>query len=284
MRVLLILTFLLISALAGCTGGPGATGDDDDTGTQTPTPTWTPLITGSWSLAAHTEDTNDLHVMAVNRDIYVGGIRPISPLGTHHTVLFRNGPSGILFASGLGTGEVVFPPGVGLKLSPGDNLALQLHIFNAGDVQLSGTSGIEILEIAAADVVHEADIFLPGPTNISLDPGLTTTIGSTCTLSDAQTVFALFPHMHQLGTHFKTTLTQGGTAIALHDAPYAFENQSFTSFAPISLAAGDTIRTECTWVNTTGAQVGYGESSNSEMCYSILYRWPALSDPFCPGI
>jgi hypothetical protein len=87
--------------------------------------------------------------------------------------------------------------------------------------------------------------------------------------------------MHQLGTHMKTTLTVGGVERVINDAPYNFEHQAVLTFEPIQLHAGDKITSECTWMNTTGDTIGYGESSTTEMCYSILYRFPRGTDEFC---
>lgn len=47
--------------------------------------------------------------------------------------------------------------------------------------------------------------------------------------------------MHQLGAHFKTTLTIGGAPMVLHDGDYAFQHQAFIPFDPIKLGPGDTI-------------------------------------------
>lgn len=100
-------------------------------------------------------------------------------------------------------------------------------------------------------------------------------------MSEAQSLFAIFPHMHQLGTHFKTTLTVGGAPTVVH-GDYTFNHQAFISFDPVKLSPGDTITTECTWDNSTPQSVGWGESSTSEMCFSILYRYPAVQGKgFC---
>jgi hypothetical protein len=87
--------------------------------------------------------------------------------------------------------------------------------------------------------------------------------------------------MHQLGTHLKTTVHTAGADKVIHDGAYNFEHQEVIPIQPITLAVGDTITTECTWNNTTAATVGYGESSTTEMCYSILYRYPRGNDEFC---
>ena len=61
----------------------------------------------------------------------------------------------------------------------------------------------------------------------------------------------------------------------LHDDEYAFDHQAFIPFEPITLEPGDKVTTECTWKNTTTQTVTWDESSTSEMCFSILYRYPA---------
>lgn len=246
---------------------------------------WTPLLTGEWQLDTGEEITSQFFTITAERDILVGAIRPIAPLGTHHTVLALGGftTGNYIYASGVDTNELVFPEGVGLRIPAGEDVVLQLHIYNPTPGPLTGTSGIEIVELTEDDVVNEAEIFLPGPLDLSIPPQQEHTRSGTCTVSAPQTLFALFPHMHQLGTHFRTTVSVGGEEITLHDAPYEFEHQPFFAFDPIELAPGDSIETECTWINPGEQTVGWGESSDSEMCFSILYRWPVLpGEGFCP--
>lgn len=285
MRRFLLILWICALAVTGCTSG--SAGDDDDGSSPTPSPLptgWQTLVSGSWTLPPGGEDTADTHTVTLDRDIYVGAIRPIAPPGTHHTVLYKGASAigNMIYASGTGPAEITFPDGVGLKLLSGTVVRLELHIFNASSDPLSGTSGIEIVEVPAAEVVEEADIYLPGPLAFSIPPSATNHIETDiCTLNASQTVFALFPHMHQMGTYFKTTLVVNGTPTVLHDAPYYFESQTFTGFTPIALSTGDEVRTECTWTNPTTSTIGWGESSNQEMCFSILYRYPARGDGFC---
>ena len=267
-----------VTLFAGC----GETPDPDTTPDAAVASTWMPLVTKTWSLPPGGENESDLQIINITEDMYVGGIRPLAPEGTHHTLLFR-GLSGTnaIYASGVGTNELMFPPGTGLKLTAGTVLGLQLHIYNTRDETLTGLSGVEVLPIDQADVVEEIDVFLPGPRNLSLPANQVSTKSGTCTVSSAQKLFALFPHMHQLGTHFKTTLTIGGVDQVLHDEAYDFQHQPVKAFAPIQLTSGDKITTECTWNNTGSTVVTYGESSTTEMCYSILYRYPRGSEEFC---
>lgn len=278
-----IVTAIGLAALAACgNDGGGTTGDDQVTPDAPTAGTWVPLISKTWSLAAGGENTSDLQVDTTDRAMVIGGIRPLAPPGTHHTLLFRGlTATNIIYASGVGTNELMFPPGKGMRLEAGAALGLQLHTFNTTDGPLSGVSGIEVMEVDPSTVTEEVDVFLPGPKSLAIGPMKSTTQSGTCTVTKPYTLFALFPHMHQLGTHFKTTIHSGGVDRVLHDGPYNFEHQEIISLAPIAMQVGDTITTECTWNNPANTTVTYGESSTTEMCYSILYRFPRGNDEFC---
>jgi hypothetical protein len=98
-------------------------------------------------------------------------------------------------------------------------------------------------------------------------------------VSAAQTIFALLPHMHQLGTHFSSTLTLGdGERRVLYDAPFDFGEQTFRGFEPIPLWPGDQITTRCTWWNSRDRTVRWGPSTDAEMCFSVFYRYRQDSD------
>ena len=58
-------------------------------------------------------------------------------------------------------------------------------------------------------------------------------------------------------------------------------DQSYREFEPLELHAGDTIEVNCTYQNP-GAAVGFGESSDSEMCFTGLYWYPPMGiGSFC---
>jgi hypothetical protein len=271
-------TTLAVLVFCACGGG----GSEDPSPDASANGTWQPLIEKGWTLPPGGEKTSDLQIDSLERDVVIGGLRPLAPVGTHHTLLFKGSAgTNMIYASGVGTNELMFPPGTALRIPAGTLLGLQLHIFNQSDAMLTGMSGIEMLEVDPATVTEEIDMFLPGPQDLSLPPGQPTTIRGTCTVKTAYKVFALFPHMHQHGTHMKTTLTIGGVDRVINDAPYDFEHQKILAFEPIQLNPGDKITSECTWMNTTNQTVTYGESSTTEMCYSILYRFPRGTEEFC---
>lgn len=266
--------------------------DKKETGQQ-----WSRLIERTWELApgasgAVGENENLCTKQLIEEDIYVSAIRPVHPEGTHHTLIALGDEtsnctdavfSGLIYAAGVGSQGLELPEGVAMKLPKGKYLDLGLHLYNTSDTPLSGTSAIEVVKMKPEDVRYESEAVLAGPFNISIPPGGTTLSGD-CTLAADQTMFALFPHMHQLGTHLKTTLTVSGETRVIHDAPYDFNEQVQIPLDPvIPMKAGDVINTECTYVNPTANTVGFGESSDTEMCFSLFFRYPAQGVGFCGG-
>jgi hypothetical protein len=133
----------------------------------------------------------------------------------------------------------------------------------------------------ASEVEHEAEAVLVGPFDVQIPPGRHTQSGE-CVLQQEQTVFAIFPHMHQYGTHFKATFVQGDEAHVVHDDAYFFEEQyQLPLEEPMLLTPGDRLVTECTWENTTNNTILFGESSDREMCFNVVFQYPARGQALC---
>jgi len=304
-----VLVGLVCAPLLACGGGSSGDGDDDVAidaagAVDTAIPDgWTSLMEGDWSLNPGEEGYYCVYA-TVPRDMYVKAFRPLIPLGTHHTVVTRytgsqpdgtvrcdvgtNGQS-MIYGSGVGSPDFEFPAGVGLHLTAGTRLLANLHLYNASDNPLSGRSGALIQEGTAAEIQHEAEIVLAGPTlTLNVPTGVSTQQG-TCAISNVTsepiTVFALSQHMHKLGKNLRSVVTRGAEQIMLQDIPYNFENQTFQLKSPtVELRPGDTLTTYCTYDNTTGAAVRFGESSDDEMCFTDLFYYPAQGANFvCSG-
>ena len=56
------------------------------------------------------------------------------------------------------TGLIPSSDGVAIKLRKGQQLLLNLHLFNLTDAPLTGTSGTEIITMPESEVVHEAEV------------------------------------------------------------------------------------------------------------------------------
>jgi hypothetical protein len=253
------------------------------------------LMSGDWTLQPGEESTRTCLKQTLTEDVYVSAIRPISPPGTHHSLLsMGEDPAadctdsvvdGLIYAAAAGTEGLELPPGVAIKLPAGRTLKLGLHIFNATDNPLTGTSGLEVTTLAPSEVQHESQALVVGPAPFVIAPRTTQTVKSTCTLSGQQTVYAVFPHMHEYGRHLKTTVVASGNREVIHDAPFEFaEQRQYPLPALLPLNANDTVSTECTFENNTDALVEFGESTITEMCISVLFAYPPVGTGLCVGL
>ena len=156
----------------------------------------------------------------MTEDLWVNGFEAISPHGTHHTLLTvgePNAPDGLtkcnagtnrtysVYGSGVGPERLEFPPGIALKIPKGTQLLLNLHLFNTGDADLSGNSGTLVRTIPESEVTTIAEGVLAGTIAIDIPPQQTATTTGWCTMSSDVTLFAVAPHMHQLGIYEKVT-------------------------------------------------------------------------------
>jgi hypothetical protein len=293
MRRVVILA--LLATCFGCGTDVANEAADPDSGTPL-SGEWELLLDGEWSLIGGSEQYLCV-VATVPEDMFVGAFRPIAPEGTHHTVLTRidnrddgdypcgatsNGHNQI-YGSGVGTQAFHYPPGVAVKLEAGEQLLLNLHLFNTRPSELSGISGVEVIRIAESGVMNEAETTLAGTLSFELPPQSTSTVEGSCVLPDDKTLFAVWPHMHQLGTHMTVTVLHGGGETVVHDAPYSFEDQRAFPLDPIAVARGDAVHVACSYNNTTDATVGFGDSSLAEMCFAGLTLYPATGIRYLCG-
>jgi hypothetical protein len=258
---------------------------------------WQELITSDWTMAPGDEGYFCAR-KTVDRDMYVTSFEAINPFGTHHTLLTvgepqDEKPDGIepcgagtnrtqsLFGSGVGTDTLYFPEGTAIRVPKGQQLLLNLHLYNATEADIDGLSGTRIVEIPEADVGELAEGILAGTVAIQLPPNETTVTTGYCTMSQDFTIIAVAPHMHQLGIYERVVAEPASKEpVTIHDEPYSFDEQSYKLIEPLDLSKGDRVRVECTHRNTTNKMVTFGESSFAEMCFAGLYRVPAVGSTF----
>jgi hypothetical protein len=308
-----IYAFALLLSLAACGGdddgdgdgnidggGDGAidSGSGGDGADAATVDGYAPILTTSWTLPPPSSTTPDEYFCArltMKEDVLLAGFRTISPNGTHHTVLSIGEPvqadtdfepcgvgdnrTSLLYASGVGTDDFDFPEGVGLRIEAGQQLNLNVHTFNATDFDLSGTSGVAVKLVEAVE--EEAQFNLVGPIGFSVEAdGAEHEVSGSCSVSQDATVLNWWPHMHKLGVH--QIIEVEGEVV--HDQPFNFlEQVNYPTNRQLS--AGDSITVTCRHLNDTGEDVGFGESSNQEMCFAGFYRYPkAVEDEgFCFG-
>jgi hypothetical protein len=281
-----------LGLLAACAGDPG----DRPPADAGVADEWTELIAADWELGAGGEMFYCAR-RTLDEDLFVTAFRPLAPIGTHHTAATAGPPSGadgqfgcspdedgnverILFAAGVGTDDFVFPAGVALRIPAGEQMLVNLHLFNQSDAAITGRSGMLVKTIAQADVVEEAVLVTTGEAPPPIPPtGSPVTASAGCTFDAEARIFDLWPHMHQIGRHMSVALA--GEIVL--DTDFSFAEQRHYPML-LTAQAGDMLRGTCTYVNDTGVTVEPGNSSTQEMCVLGFYVAPFEAIAACDGL
>jgi len=257
---------------------------------------FTEIIGRDWTIPAGSEVYKCVGIRA-ETDMYISAFRTPNPTGEHHAVLtVDDNPggfggtelgvydcdvgrlgTGMVFASGVGTDDLVMPDGVALKVEAGKFVHLNLHLFNSHPTDsISAYSSILVKTVPPVDPSMEAEMIFAGTFEVNVPPMQTATASGGCTFQNDATIFAYWPHMHQAANHHKVTMTIGGEAMVLHDQPFDFGEQlNFPLSPPLQVSSGDSINVECTYYNPSATDpIEWGDSSNEEMCFTGLYRYP----------
>lgn len=277
-------------ALVACTSE-----DPEPEPEQLPIGEWTELVIGDWTLGPG-EEKYICAKKTLPYAIDVSGFRPIAPPGTHHAVLSITDSPGedgvvdcsaavdghqVIFASGLGTGELTLPEGVAANVPAGTQLLLNLHLVNVNAAAVQGKSGISAFLVDEALVTERAEVILAGKVDgLEVVPGDSTQTGA-CTFPAASTLYALMAHMHARGRHLR--VENAASADVIYDADFNLDAQSYALLSPPrAIAAGNQLSIVCSYSNPSLETLHFGAYAGDEMCYAILVRYPALgTSPFC---
>ena len=225
------------------------------------------------------------YTMTLQSDVVVTGFTPTYGKGTHH-ILFAQTlalePEGFsdcnvlfkttwapLFLGGIETTPLALPQGVGISLTKGTQILLQLHLLNSSSAPLTDSTGVT-MELAADPKAPftPAGIFGMTDETITIPPNSAGFQQSmSCKTGKPLDVFAYFGHMHRIGTHM--TLTRNGSEM-LVDQGWNFDVQP-TTLKNMTISPTDNLKLTCTYTNTSAKAVVYGESTYNEMCAFVFY-------------
>jgi hypothetical protein len=295
-----VLAALVASCGGGSQGMPG--GPMPDAG---PAPS-SLTISAPYTLAAGQEVTYQCMATTVHftGTAYINAFTPHTPQGVHHLVLFidhthsqpegefpcafvSGGPLTPIYAAGINANPTVFPTGVGYPLQDGDQLVLQVHELNAGCNSINGTAGLDVGLAPPGTQITPAQVSFVGNVTFTVPMGAAGyQVNGQCSHLPAGTnVFAVFPHMHQIGASINVSLdTPSGPQTLANVTPWRFTEQPVINVSPIAqVAAGGRESVTCTYNNTTNQPVSFGQSSTDEMCFAITYFYPAAAQvpEFC---
>jgi hypothetical protein len=190
-----------------------------------------------------------------------------------------------------GSGATLFPDGVGIPVPAGSLIVLQLH-YNT----LSADGNPDRTRL---DLMTEPDVARVGAFAPWLDPTWTfgqmeipagsvrshtaagnplgffeLLLGTDVALDQGFDIHAVMLHMHQLGQHAVLHHDPAGAErrTLLEVADWDFDWQlTYVLDEAVPFAPDDALSLTCTFDNTTGEAVNWGEGSGEEMCVANLF-------------
>jgi hypothetical protein len=182
-----------------------------------------------------------------------------------------------IWASGAGSPKLELPAGTAFVIQPGTQYIVQLHLQNASEAPIDVRAGLNLTYDRAIDALQPAGMYAFGtfdmevPAN-TLDYEVPVT---DCVPGKDMHVFAAFPHMHKYGTKLELTRSvDGGAAETFYKIdPWVFGDQPMDPL-DVTVSPTDTFALTCHYANPTNEPVPYGESSDTEMCFFVLFYYP----------
>ncbi|HVW30883.1 MAG TPA: hypothetical protein VHC69_36250 [Polyangiaceae bacterium] len=183
-------------------------------------------------------------------------------------------------------GVAALPDGVAFRLKKGQGIMLNVHYINTGDTPIDGNTYMD-LKLADADPSRLiAAMFLNLNLGFSIPPQSQTDSNQDCVAMSDVNIIMMSNHMHEYGIHGSTQVTRAdGTVEMLRDDPTwtsdMVNNPTFARWTvddPFVLHSGDTIRTSCTWNNTTTDTITFPR----EMCISAGFALASGDNPSAP--
>lgn len=263
---------------------------DSDPATPPAAATWT-LDSGEYTLAPGQERyICTTATLPADRETVITGMTPTYGSGTHHIffaqtlapeaagtfecpTLFRT-TWAPLYLGGVQSGTLQLPRGAGIRLTAGQQVLIQLHLQNPGSTPIRARTSMTVTLADPSAQVIPAGVFgldnrtvrIPARTNNHRT-------AMSCRPNRAMNVFAVLGHMHKYGSRLE--FVRGGmeSTDALYETDWNFGEQPTTPRV-FSLRADESVSLRCFHSNTTSAEVPYGESSDQEMCASVMYYTP----------
>lgn len=249
-------------------------------------------MSGEYSLAPGDERYVCTTHRSPPEEVGIVEVQQTPGLAVHHVAVFQttiDEPEGTfdcpvlvkqswlpIWASGAGGAGLTMPEGVAFKIRPNTQYLVQYHLLNAGDAPVTERSVVSLRYDPEPDALEAAGLFALGSFDFSIPPGATDHSETvSCASPLDMHAFAAFPHMHQLGTQirFDRGASEAQAAMTYEKNPWQFGNQPMDPM-DIVISEGEFLRAQCRWRNDGDAPVTYGESSNDEMCFFIIFYYP----------
>jgi len=266
-------------------------------------PTTYSLHMGGWTMTPSQEDTWCTVVRLGNpTPILINRIRTTLSQGSHHLIVYRSadteekttpfkctpfqetlGGSTIpVVITQIRDDQVQLPPDVVYEFAANQMIRLESHYLNYYPEDITTSIDVHFDTVAETANTQRADILFYGNIAIYLlKDQIATLPWKFLSVPSGLTIFAMTGHTHQLGTNVEVEKTTAQSTPG--ESVYPPEGEAFLwSEAPIALfdpemhfGANEGFRFRCSYNNTSGGTVTFGESAKKEMCFFWAYYYPS---------
>ena len=310
MRGILSALPLAACVLAGCKSEPPKNFQDAAALSGTPyTITWGPVL-----VQPSVEDTQCIWMPLSNTaPIKVHQMVDQLDLISHHLIVYRDdmdttaqttpmdcqpftgalNPTGMIEPIAITQkklDEITLPPGVGYTLAANQMIKLEHHYINETDSPQMAMATTTFYADDGSDIQYEASLLFTGSPDINIPAGSSATLHEFFTVPTYEDfsqskIFAITGHEHHLGTGVEVNLAPkptGPMTPVYNPNPFTWASPATQGQDPFfGIPSGGGFDFTCTWDNTTGSAVTFGESATDEMCFFWLYYYPSQGSKVC---
>ncbi|HEV7735232.1 MAG TPA: hypothetical protein VGR62_23880 [Candidatus Binatia bacterium] len=173
-----------------------------------------------------------------------------------------------------------FPPGIALRLEPGQQVWLNPHMKNLGPETITPDVRFNVTYAKKGSVEHHAEGLIAGNMgDIDVPPGGDQTLTAEWTVPFDLTLISYATHQHRLGTYanIEQVAADGSTTLLYETTDWQHARPKWPK-PFLHLAAGDRMRITCQWHNTDAKAVRFGPETTDEMCFILAFYYRDTPD------
>jgi hypothetical protein len=171
--------------------------------------------------------------------------------------------------------RITFPPGVGLRIEPGQRLLLNAHWLNGGAAPVTVDVAANFRAARPGTVRHHARSVQLGALRIDVPPHGTAETTAEWPVPFPMNVVWLSSHSHKHTTSASVELLRGGVSAGEELRTTSYAEPAVRRYdTPLRLEPGDTVRWTCRYANPTDRRVRFGVTSDDEMCFTVGFFYP----------
>lgn len=175
----------------------------------------------------------------------------------------------LLFIAQQPEAALTYPDGTGVRVAAHQHVHLEMHYFNYLPDAEQGISASVTFDLVTDDgELRPVELMFQGELSLFLPAGEQVTVTSFHTVPPGAEIFALSSHTHQYGVRgaiYRAT-SEADPGTLLHES-LSWSEPPFDTYEPFALDAGEGLRLQCEFHNTSDHDVGFGLGFNDEMCF-----------------